>query len=189
MVSQEETFTPSLQKPQQPALPFMKLNAARFTSPPDQAPAPKIPRLWAAGNTPRVDGANPPVKHQGHNQSHHNLDITGVVQVTLKRVFPPGIIPPKGAMAGIGVQIEMKELEDEPGQFIHVVRKLAPGGTAYESGNVFVGDIILAIQGTSVENQPLSTVIQAITGPQGSDVTLILFREAAENTAQQAIQA
>ena len=122
-------------------------------------------------------------------------------------------------------------------QFIHVVRKLAPGGTAYErcnfssqnfshvcrvpfwnsiavewlvslnSGNVFVGDIILAIQvqfhsdnnsfsflffagnlcwepasehrdsGTRLLERTVLIILQAITGPQGSDVTLILFRE------------
>eukprot|EP00960_Hanusia_phi_P044940 756939-Hanusia_phi.AAC.1 len=111
-----------------------------------------------------------------------------------KRVFPPGIVPPKGAMAGIGVQIEMKELEDEPGQCESLLRE---GQLTRGPCNCFLlhsshtrHNLQLGI-GTSVENQPLSTVIQvhsfcdvvmlkshqAITGPQGSDVTLILYRE------------
>ena len=44
------------------------------------------------------------------------------------------------------------------------------------SVQVAVGDVILAINGQSVEGVGLQDVINAITGPAGSTVQLVLFR-------------
>ena len=78
-----------------------------------------------------------------------------------------------GAVEGIGAFVR----ENEMGQF-EIVRPI-PGQPAEKAG-LLPGDIIIAVDGQSVENVSFDEVILMVRGPRGTDVTLTVLREGEE---------
>lgn len=72
----------------------------------------------------------------------------------------------KGKFGGIGVQISMKD------GILTVISPLA-GTPAYEAG-IIAGDRILEVNGQSLRGWSLNEVVDRLTGPAGSEVTLLL---------------
>lgn len=50
--------------------------------------------------------------------------------------------------------------------------EIVPGSPAYESGQIYVGDILLSVDGQRVQGQRLDAVNRMVSGPIGSPVTL-----------------
>ena len=61
-----------------------------------------------------------------------------MVHVELTRVMPPNVAvsPPATALAGLGILIEERELPEEDNQQVHLIKKIAEGGSAHASGQV-----------------------------------------------------
>ncbi|NKQ34007.1 MAG: S41 family peptidase [Chloroflexi bacterium] len=78
-----------------------------------------------------------------------------------------------GAVEGIGAFVR----ENEMGQF-EIVRPI-PGQPAEKAG-LLPGDIIIGVDGQSVEDVSFDEVILMVRGPRGTDVTLTVLREGEE---------
>ncbi len=78
-----------------------------------------------------------------------------------------------GAVEGIGAFVR----ENEMGQF-EIVRPI-PGQPAEKAG-LLPGDIIIGVDGQSVEDVSFDEVILMVRGPRGTDVTLTVQREGEE---------
>jgi carboxyl-terminal processing protease len=78
-----------------------------------------------------------------------------------------------GAVEGIGAFVR----ENEEGQF-EIVRPI-PGQPAEQAG-LLPGDIVMAVNGESVEGMTFDEVILLVRGPRGTDVTLTILREEEE---------
>ncbi len=78
-----------------------------------------------------------------------------------------------GAVEGIGAFVR----ENETGQF-EIVRPI-PGQPAEKAG-LLPGDIIIGVDGQSVEDVSFDEVILMVRGPRGTDVTLTVQREGEE---------
>lgn len=74
------------------------------------------------------------------------------------------------AQGGVGIFLA----PNRTGQFI--VTRVTAGGPAQRSGQVQTGDILLAVNGQSLEGIPVETVRGMIVGPQGSPCNLTLHR-------------
>lgn len=79
----------------------------------------------------------------------------------------------RGDFVGVGISI-IKNRADE----IEVVTPLE-GTPAYRAG-VQAGDIIISVDGNSLKNFSLNKVVDTITGPKGTPVTLTIRREGKE---------
>jgi carboxyl-terminal processing protease len=77
----------------------------------------------------------------------------------------------EGTFRGVGIQLNQSP---ETGQ-IEVITPI-DGSPAFEAG-VMPGDIIIKVNGESIEGQRLQEVITKITGPPGTMVTLTVRRE------------
>ena len=79
----------------------------------------------------------------------------------------------QGAVEGIGAFVR----ETEEG-FFEIVRPI-PGQPAEKAG-LLPGDLVIAVDGGSVEDVSFDEVIMMVRGPQGTDVTLTIAREGEE---------
>jgi C-terminal processing protease CtpA/Prc len=70
--------------------------------------------------------------------------------------------------AGIGMGFE----RDPAGN--HTVSTLFPGGTAANSGKIYVGDRVLRVNGAAVQGLSPKVVSEMIQGPQGTDVAMTI---------------
>lgn len=77
-----------------------------------------------------------------------------------------------GKFGGIGVQIGPKEKNDE---YLSVISPLV-GTPAYEAG-VIAGDRILKVNGESVKGMTQSEVVERLTGPPGTAVTITVLHK------------
>lgn len=93
----------------------------------------------------------------------------GPITIDLARAAPGA--PPKLELVGIGVSIG----PDERGMHL-VIKNAIAGGGAADAGLV-AGDVILAVDGTSVEALGFPTAVQNIRGAEGSTVTLTVQRK------------
>jgi carboxypeptidase family protein/PDZ domain-containing protein len=93
----------------------------------------------------------------------------GPITIDLARVAPGET--PKTELVGIGIVIGA----DESGMHILIKNAIASGGAA-EAG-LGAGDVILAVDGTSVEALGFPTAVQNIRGVEGSVVTLTVRRK------------
>ena len=86
-------------------------------------------------------------------------------------------VPPAadGTQAGVGLffQEEKKEL---------IVRNIVPGGSAAANGRIRPGDIIISVDGKSVEGQGIETLRDCIIGNIGTFVELSFIRPARSQT-------
>jgi len=81
----------------------------------------------------------------------------------------------RAKLVGIGMRIT----EDAP----HRVTELVPGGAAFRSGSIAVGDHILEVAGEDTTHHPISEIRNFILGPPGSYLQLKLDRRSAEDEA------
>ena len=73
-----------------------------------------------------------------------------------------------GQFEGVGVYVEMRD--DRP-----VI--VAPiGGSPAEAAGLQPGDVILGVDGENITDMPLTQIVERITGPAGSRVTLTILR-------------
>jgi carboxyl-terminal processing protease len=79
----------------------------------------------------------------------------------------------KGKFGGVGIRLGL----DRAGQFM--VESPIPGTPAYDAG-VMAGDLILKVDGKSIEQMTLRKVVELIQGEPGTDVTLTLLHEHAK---------
>jgi carboxyl-terminal processing protease len=82
----------------------------------------------------------------------------------------------KGKFGGVGIRLG---LDTRTGQFL--VESPMPGTPAYDAG-VMAGDLILKVDGKSLENWTLKKVVEAIQGDPGTEVTLTVLHEGAKKT-------
>jgi carboxyl-terminal processing protease len=77
-----------------------------------------------------------------------------------------------GSISGIGAIVR-------PGSdgFVEIVRPI--DGQPAEQGGLLSGDLIIAVDGQSVENQSFDEVLLQIRGPEGTEVVLTVVREGA----------
>ncbi|HUO50734.1 MAG TPA: S41 family peptidase [Candidatus Paceibacterota bacterium] len=73
-----------------------------------------------------------------------------------------------GSFDGVGMEIDVKN------QVLTVVSPLK--GTPADLAGIKAGDQILSIDGTSTQGMDVTTAVQAIRGPKGSQVTLMILR-------------
>ena len=71
-----------------------------------------------------------------------------------------------------GVGLMLREVEGQQ----HVVRRIVPQSAAEKSGVIRVGDVLVAVDGRSVQSAPVDRLIP---GPDGSAVNLTLRRAGA----------
>jgi carboxyl-terminal processing protease len=76
----------------------------------------------------------------------------------------------EGHFGGVGIRLGL----DRGGQFM--VESPIPGTPAYDAG-VMAGDLILKVDGKSIEQMSLRKVVELIQGEPGSDITLTLLHE------------
>ncbi|MBL8964299.1 MAG: S41 family peptidase [Phycisphaeraceae bacterium] len=79
-----------------------------------------------------------------------------------------------GKFVGVGVQIEMNEQ-----QMVRVVTPL-DGTPAYRAG-IRTGDLIKAVEGRDIFGLSLDQVVELITGPENTPVTLLIERSVTDN--------
>src|SRR4051794_20171428 len=79
----------------------------------------------------------------------------------------------KGKFGGVGIRLGL----DRVGQFM--VESPIPGTPAYDAG-VMAGDLILKVDGKSIEQMTLRKVVETIQGEPGTDVTLTILHEHAK---------
>eukprot|EP00283_Hemiselmis_rufescens_P026510 CAMPEP_0173468278 /NCGR_PEP_ID=MMETSP1357-20121228/76592_1 /TAXON_ID=77926 /ORGANISM="Hemiselmis rufescens, Strain PCC563" /LENGTH=104 /DNA_ID=CAMNT_0014436477 /DNA_START=42 /DNA_END=352 /DNA_ORIENTATION=+ len=72
--------------------------------------------------------------------------------------------------SGLGVYLA----PNRRGHFI--VTKMAPGGPAMQSGQVQLGDVVVQVNGQSLEGMLIENARGLIMGPVGTDVQLTLMR-------------
>src|SRR5262245_51230185 len=77
----------------------------------------------------------------------------------------------RGKFGGVGIRLG---LDPRTGQFL--VESPRPGTPAYEAG-VMAGDLILKVDGKSLESWNLKKVVETIQGDPGTDVTLTVLHE------------
>ena len=80
----------------------------------------------------------------------------------------------QGQFEGIGAYVEMR---DDRAVIVAPI-----DGSPAEAAGLQPGDIILDVDGQSTAGMPLTEVVQRITGPAGTDVTLTLLRPATDDT-------
>ncbi|HOK66042.1 MAG TPA: S41 family peptidase [Anaerohalosphaeraceae bacterium] len=80
-----------------------------------------------------------------------------------------------GEFAGVGIRIARQDNQ-------LTIIEIIPDSPAEESGQLQVGDSILAIDGTSTENLTLDCAVRLISGPADTPVTLTLRRHEEEQT-------
>ncbi len=80
----------------------------------------------------------------------------------------------EGTHVGIGIILM-------PGENGPKITQVLPGGSAAKAG-VQSGDTLLAVNGESVKDLALPQVVQKISGPEGTNVTLLLQGAAGEKT-------
>ncbi len=83
-----------------------------------------------------------------------------------------------GRFEGIGAELVM-EKNEETGEKEVVVLRVLPGGPASETA-LYSGDVIMGVDGKSVQGKSLHEVVQLIRGEGGTDVTLNVRHEDAE---------
>lgn len=80
----------------------------------------------------------------------------------------------QGSFEGIGVEVEMKNDQ---------VMVIAPiDGTPAQKAGIRAGDVILQVNGKSLEGQTLDTVISQVLGPAGTPVTLTILTPSTNQT-------
>jgi carboxyl-terminal processing protease len=80
----------------------------------------------------------------------------------------------KGKFGGVGIRLG---IDQRTGQFL--VESPIAGTPAYEAG-VMAGDVIMKVDGKSLENWNLKKVVENIQGDPGTDVTLTVLHENAK---------
>jgi carboxyl-terminal processing protease len=79
----------------------------------------------------------------------------------------------EGKFGGVGIRLGL----DRGGQFM--VESPIPGTPAYDAG-VMAGDLILKVDGKSIEQMSLRKVVDLIQGEPGTDITLTVLHENAK---------
>jgi carboxyl-terminal processing protease len=82
----------------------------------------------------------------------------------------------RGKFGGVGIRLG---IDPRSGQFL--VESPIAGSPAYDAG-VMSGDIILKVDGKSIETWKLKEVVEHIQGDPGTDVTLTVLHEGQKNT-------
>jgi len=82
----------------------------------------------------------------------------------------------RGKFGGVGIRLEV---EPRTGQFF--VFSPLPGTPAYEAG-IMAGDLIVKVDGKSLENWNLKKVVESIQGDPETDVTLTVLHEGTKKT-------
>jgi carboxyl-terminal processing protease len=85
-----------------------------------------------------------------------------------------------GTMSGIGVIVEQKEIDDE--KQVIVVRTLEDT-PAYRAG-IKDRDIIIEVNGIDIKGMTLEKVVTMITGEEGTDVDLKIYRPSDDSTIE-----
>jgi carboxyl-terminal processing protease len=85
-----------------------------------------------------------------------------------------------GTMSGIGVIVEQKEIDDE--KQVNVVRTLEDT-PAYRAG-IKDRDIIVEVDGVEIKGMTLEKVVTMITGEEGTDVDLKIYRPSDDSTIE-----
>jgi len=80
----------------------------------------------------------------------------------------------RGKFGGVGIRLGV---DPRTGQFM--VESPMPGTPAYEAG-VMAGDLIVKVDGKSLENWNLKKVVETIQGDPGTEVTLTVMHEGAK---------
>ncbi len=80
-----------------------------------------------------------------------------------------------GQFEGIGAYLDERTIGDA-GETEVFIPSIIPGGPASEA-DIRPGDVVLAVDGESVEGKHVSAVAELIRGPEGTQVTLTLRRE------------
>jgi len=78
-------------------------------------------------------------------------------------------IEKQSGISGVGILLERAQDMDWV-----LVRKLVPGGPAWENGMIREGNMIVSVDGQSVCGWPMDSLCRHMTGPEGSKVTLAL---------------
>jgi carboxyl-terminal processing protease len=82
----------------------------------------------------------------------------------------------QGQFEGIGAYVEMR---DDRAVIVAPI-----DGSPAEAAGLQPGDVILSVDGESTAGMPLTEVVQRITGPAGTEVTLTLLRPATDETLE-----
>ena len=116
---------------------------------------------------------NPPVGERPHKQSPAAMLASPSAGISTSPVMQPLFSHGK---AGVGLffQEEKKEL---------IVRNIVPGGSAAADGRIHSGDIIISVDGKSVEGQGIETLRDCIIGSVGTFVELT-FRRGSRASAE-----
>jgi carboxyl-terminal processing protease len=85
-----------------------------------------------------------------------------------------------GTMSGIGVIVEQKEIDNE--KQVNVVRTLEDT-PAYRAG-IKDRDIIVEVDGVEIKGMTLEKVVTMITGEEGTDVDLKIYRPSDDSTIE-----
>jgi len=80
----------------------------------------------------------------------------------------PGQPPGPDGLLGIGVSF----VPASDGQR-HVIISVAEKGSAFSSGKVFVGDVIISVDGHITAGLPVPDVVKKMKGPPGTQVTIV----------------
>ena len=80
----------------------------------------------------------------------------------------------KGELQGIGAELTQRD------GLIVVVAPL--NGSPAQSAGVMPEDIVVKVDGESIEGESLNEVVQKIRGPKGTEVTISVFRESEQDT-------
>lgn len=74
----------------------------------------------------------------------------------------------EGSFSGVGISISPKD------GYIEVIAPIK--GTPAETAGILPGDVIIAVDGVSIQGLPIDTVVGKIRGPQGTSVKLTIQR-------------
>mmetsp|Transcript_56001 Transcript_56001/g.133693 ORF Transcript_56001/g.133693 Transcript_56001/m.133693 type:complete len:120 (+) Transcript_56001:3-362(+) len=76
---------------------------------------------------------------------------------------------PPPPQAGVGVTFAPN------GEGVHIITAIRPGGAAEQCGRIIVGDILWGVNNVTIKGQKIGEVIGLLTGPNGSEVTLMVL--------------
>ena len=135
--------------------------AHAHSSPPQLPRPPQLPQTGGASSLGTLAPASQsPQQPQGGLQGEHGQ------QGQLRPASNPAAVKASpGAPAGIGISF----VPDQDGNLL--IAHLVPGGPAFLSGQLFVGDRLLSVSGQPVAGKSVPEIIRMVLGPKGTEVS------------------